>query len=204
LDEYAAVEPLGRVFAYIAVAAVLVAFFSEVAEEDTPAADVRFAITAHTVQLLEVGVFLSAFFGKTAEDKQVAYRIEQQGVAFHSVASGTAYFLVVVLDTSGHIIMYDPTHIAFIYSHPEGNGCTDHVYPVVDKIILCLFALNRRESGMIGNGLDPVRREFFCQVLCTVPAHAVNDPALMAVGMDEMDDGGSFLLFVQSPADSQG
>mgnify|MGYP001034660636 CR=1 FL=1 len=39
MDEYAAVETLRRVFAYIAVAAVLVAFFSEVAEEDTPAAD---------------------------------------------------------------------------------------------------------------------------------------------------------------------
>lgn len=92
--------------------------------------------------------------------------------------------------------MYNPADIAFVDSHTESNRCADNVYPVVDKIILCLFAHRGRKSGMIGGCLDPVGRKLFSQFFRTVPAHAVDDTALLSVCMDEMDDGGRFLFLV--------
>ena len=62
---------------------------------------------------------LATLLGETAKYDQVAQGIEQEGIAFHPVPSGTADLLVVVLDTPRHAVMHDPADIALVDTHPE-------------------------------------------------------------------------------------
>ena len=147
---------------------------------------------------------MATLLGETAKYDQVAQGIEQEGIAFHPVPSGTADLLVVILDTPRHAVMHDPTDITLVDTHPESYRGAHHVHPVVDEIVLGLFPLGGQEAGVVGDRLDIIHRQLIGQLGRIVAAHAIDDTALLPVPPDEMDDGGSFLLFVQSPADSQG
>lgn len=66
-----------------------------------------------------------------------------------SVTPSTTYFLIVVLNALGQIIVNHKAHIALVDTHSEGNRCTDHLNAVVDKVLLNPIPFIRRQSGMI-------------------------------------------------------
>ena len=127
----------------IAVATIMVDLLPEVTEQNTSAANIRFAVTAHAVDFLQVDLLLPALFCKTAVLDEVSYRIEQERVALQPVPPGTSDLLVIVLDASRHIVMDNPTDIAFINSHTEGYSRADNLYAVIDEIVLRLLPLLR-------------------------------------------------------------
>ena len=156
LHQDAPVETLGRILADVAVPTVAIRLFAEIAEQDAAAADIRFAVAAHAVEFLQINILLIACFRHVAMKEQVAYRVEQERVAWPPVASGTPDFLIIVFDASRHVEVNDPTDIAFVDSHPESHCRTDHPDAVVDEIFLCPFAHLVRQSGVVGNGSDAV------------------------------------------------
>ena len=138
---------------------------------------------------------MATLLGETAKYDQVAQGIEQEGIAFHPVPSGTADLLVV---------MHDPTDITLVDTHPESYRGAHHVHPVVDEIVLGLFPLGGQEAGVVGDRLDIIHRQLIGQLGRIVAAHAIDDTALLPVPPDEMDDGGDLLFLVKSPAYREG
>ena len=147
---------------------------------------------------------MATLLGETAKYDQVAQGIEQEGIAFHPVPSGTADLLVVVLDTPRHAVMHDPADIALVDTHPESYRGAHHVHPVVDEIILGLFPLGGQEAGVVGDRLDIIHRQLIGQLGRIVAAHAIDDTALLPVPPDEMDDGGDLFFLVKPPAYREG
>ena len=97
--------------------------------------------------------------------------------------------------------MDHPADITFINTHTEGNRCTDNIYPVMNKVILCLFPLLGRQSRVIGGCLDLEQRQFFGQHFCVTSFHAIDDSALVTMLADKMDDRFDLLFLVESAAD---
>ena len=147
---------------------------------------------------------MATLLGETAKYDQVAQGIEQEGIAFHPVPSGTADLLVVILDTPRHAVMHDPTDITLVDTHPESYRGAHHVHPVVDEIVLGLFPLGGQEAGVVGDRLDIIHRQLIGQLGRIVAAHAINDTALLPVPPDEMDDGGDLLFLVKPSAYREG
>ena len=147
---------------------------------------------------------MATLLGETAKYDQVAQGIEQEGIAFHPVPSGTADLLVVVLDTPRHAVMHDPADIALVDTHPESYRGTHHVHPVVDEVVLGLFPLGGQEAGVVGDRLDIIHRQLIGQLGRIVAAHAIDRTALLPVPPDEMDDGGDLLFLVKPSAYREG
>ena len=66
------VEALGRISAYVTVAAVVIHGFSEIIQQDSSAANVCFGILLHPFQFLKVDFLLVAFGGKLGQKHDIS------------------------------------------------------------------------------------------------------------------------------------
>ncbi len=85
--------------------------------------------------------------------------VEEDAVAVDAVAAGPADLLVVALDGLGHVAVDDVAHVRLVDAHAEGDGGAHDVDVVADEGVLGDGAIFCTEAGVIGQRLDPERRE---------------------------------------------
>ena len=76
LHDNTAVEPLRRITANIAVAAVVVGSLAEIIQQNSSSAYIRLGILLHSFQLLHIYFLLIAFGSELGQQNNVAQRIE--------------------------------------------------------------------------------------------------------------------------------
>ena len=193
LHERRAVERLRRRVAHVAVAAVLLADFAEVVQQDAAPAHLRLGILLHAQQFVEVDVALPALVGKASQCDDVLQVIEKDGLAGQSVAAAAPYLLIETLYALRQVVVHDEAHVALVDAHAEGYRGTNHLYSVGHEIVLHAVALGSRQTGMI----DPHRHagalQFLGQRLGSLACQAVDDAALVGMAAYEGMDGAQFL-----------
>ena len=77
LYEDSSVKAFWRVLADVAIAAVMVCYFSKITLQYAAAADVGFGVLLHALQFLQVDILLSALGSEFGKQNQVCKRVEQ-------------------------------------------------------------------------------------------------------------------------------
>ena len=166
----------------------MVHLLSEIVEQDTSATDARFGILLHLAQFVLVQFLLSTVLGKLFQLDNVREGIEKHGVCRSSIAPGTSYLLVETLDALWHVVMDDPSHVALVDAHTEGDGGTDHLNGVLLEQLLCLVTFSLVQSGMIDTRLDTVSLQELRHFLRILSAKTIDDATARWTRFDEIQD----------------
>ena len=100
-----------------------------------------------------------------------------------AVTPGATRFLVVGLDTAGHIEVHDKTHIRAVDAHAKGVRRHGHIVPAGDELVLPILALGVVESAVILNGAQAPFAELPADLVHFLPCGAVDD-----AGFELLDD----------------
>ena len=192
-----------RILAYVAVAAVVVGLFVEVAQQDTAATDARLGVLPHALQLVHIDVLLTAGLGKLRQLDDVGDGIEQHGVSRCPVAPCTPNLLIEALNALGHVEMNHPADVALVNAHAEGDGGTDHQQVVVLELLLGLVALLVGQASVVGECVDALGSQCACHLLCCLPAQAVDDARIVRTGLDEVQDVVHLLSITEAALDGE-
>ena len=122
-------------------------------------------------------------------------RVIQYTEPFHTVSSGTAGFLVIVLYRLRNIKMDHIPDIRFIDPHPEGNGGHDHLYIFVQELVLPFGTQFLVKAGMVCHGFDLVGYQDLGQLFSGFTVQCINDPALAFMAGNEFDNAFDGLVF---------
>ena len=160
----------------------------EVVEQDAAAAHAALGKLLHALQFLHVDLDLSRLPRELLQGDHVAVGVEQQRFGRQAVTSCAPDFLVVTLDVARHVAVDDIAHVALVDAHAEGDGGAHHLHVVVDEVALHLLLLLDAHAGMKGLGVDAQAAEFGGHLLGVLAAQAIDDAALVAVQVDELDN----------------
>ncbi len=96
---------------------------------------------------------IGAIVDKITEFGHIAPAVKKNGIGPEPVAPGPAGFLIVAFDVLWQIGMDYKPYIGFVDPHPEGDGCHNDFYTVMDKIILYFLPHPSFKAGMIALSL---------------------------------------------------
>ena len=181
----------GRLAVVAAAAAFVGPLLAEVGEEKRSSAFVRFRVVNHPLQLI-AGDLLFLWIGLFVDERPLLNGIsgaeEQEALAWESVTTGAAGFLIIALDVFWEIVMDDVADVGLVDSHAEGDGRRDDAHFVAKEEFLVARALGGSEAGVIGERLDSVLAQFFGDAFGGFPAETVDDPAFVAAFANKFED----------------
>ena len=144
-----------------------VEFLAEIMQQVFTSGHRCFGICHHVLQ--QCGSYL--LFGKGLADEEffhlfdVLVAVKCQTVAFAAVASCAAGFLIVALKALGYVMVYNETHVRFVYAHSESYGGNYHVHIFHKECILVLRACFCVQSGVVRCGGNTVHFQEFGKFL---------------------------------------
>ena len=180
-------------FTVIAVVTViLLVGLSEVIEEKLPSAYRALCIGLHLFEKegahdpLVIRLILTMEELRHLIDVSIAVVSDAEPLA--AVPPRATGLLVVALQALRDVVMDHEADVWLVDPHPEGYRRHDDIDALVEKRILRLIPHLALDPGVVGERLDVVGPEHLSKVLHLLAAHAVDDPALVVVLLDEADD----------------
>ena len=160
--------------------------FAEVMQQQLAAAQRRLGVGGGLFQQLSPDVLFGGGLAvhELLEFPQVVLAEEGDAVSLSPVASGASRLLIVALKTLRNVVVHDKTHIGFVDSHAEGDGCDNHIYALHKEVVLRLRARCRVESCVVRRRLDVVCLEHGSEFLHLFARDAIDDTALALVLLD--------------------
>ena len=111
----------------------------------------------------------------------VAVGVEQNALAWQTVASRPPRLLIVALNGFRERVMDDEAHVRLVDAHTKRDGSGDDLHVVPDEPLLRLPTHSVAETGMVRQGVDPVRSQVASDPLGLLPGETVDDCRLAAV-----------------------
>ena len=198
-----AVESTGRIGTDIAMTAVFFGGLTEIVEQDATAAHPRFSVLFHALELFEVDITLTAILGEIPQLDDVRHGVEEYRVGRCAISSGTPYLLVEALDALRHVVVDDPSHVALVDAHSEGDGGANHLNLVHLEALLHRSPFLVGKSGVVGSGIDALLLQFLGHHLRVLPRQAVDDARIARSLGDKLEDVLQFLLLGALPSHRQ-
>ena len=179
-----------RMQTVIAISTILGHFFTEIVQQHTHTAQTWFGIRRRFEQkLLTDFLFRNRLaFHKFFQTKNVLIAIECDTLSFASVTAGTTCFLIIAFERFWYIIMYDKTHIGFVYTHTERNGSHNHIDFLHQKHILIFRTRMCIQSSMIRQSLNTVHDQRIGKLFDFFTAQTINDTRFPRILLYELYD----------------
>ena len=176
--------------AVVAVAAGLGIGLTEAGQQHLATALHRFAVAQQVVELgpLQLLAFFTGLglLDHLLEQHHIAQAVAQPGLGRLAIATGAAGFLVVAFHRLGQVGMRDKAHVRLVDAHAEGDGGAHHDAVLAQEAALVVGAHLRRQSGVVGQGIEALAAEEFGGLLDLAPRHAVDDAGLATMAMQEI------------------
>ena len=90
-----------------------------------------------------------------------------------TVASGTAYFLIIALYVAGHIVVHHPADIAFVNTHAESYCSTHHLSSTLEKTPHRFISAVSAHAGMVAHRTYALRAERLVEIFGTVARQTI-------------------------------
>ena len=180
-------------FTVIAVVTViLLVSLSEVVEEKLPSAYRALCIGLHLFEKEGAHDPLVIRLILTMEELRhlvdVCIAVVSDAESLSAVPPRSTGLLVVALQALRDVVMDHEADVRLVDPHPESYRRHDDIDALVEERILRLIPHLALDPGVVGECLDVVGPEHLGEVLHLLAAHAVDDPALVVVLLDEADD----------------
>ena len=151
-------------------------------------------LAADLFLLLLIQFHIAAVLQQKFGGGDVAGGVEEDAVRRLPVPSSPSRLLVVGLQALGHVVVDDIAHIGFVNAHAEGVG-GHHDRPAVElKVVLICLALLLGQPGVVPGGGDAPLAQGGADLLHAGAGGAVDDAALSAPLLDQVQQGGQLSL----------
>ena len=118
---------------------------------------------------------------------------QQNTLSLGTVPSCAARFLIVALQTLGHVIMDHIGHVGFVDAHAEGIGSHHNGLPVIEEVLLIFPAFLIRQARMVPGRRDIVQLQVPADLLHRLPGSAVDDPRFVPALTHQLQKGWELL-----------